>query len=100
MRRAEPESILVPGPEGVALQGVEHRHLRDFVAVADAGTFTRAAERMFIAQPTLSQQARRLEEMVGTPLLQRSREGVRLTAAGSACCWRSRGPCCPWSITE
>jgi DNA-binding transcriptional LysR family regulator len=64
-------------------QGVELRHLRYFVAVADAGTFTRAAERMFIAQPTLSQQVRRLEEMVGTPLLQRRPEGVRLTAAGS-----------------
>jgi DNA-binding transcriptional LysR family regulator len=35
------------------------------VAVADAGTFTQAAEQMFIAQPTLSRQIRRLEEMVG-----------------------------------
>jgi DNA-binding transcriptional LysR family regulator len=59
------------------------RHLRYFVAVADAGTFTHAAERMFIAQPTLSQQIRRLEQMVGTPLLQRRREGVRLTEAGA-----------------
>ena len=57
--------------------------MRYFVAVADAGTFTHAAERMFITQPTLSQQIRRLEEMVGTPLLQRGREGVRLTEAGS-----------------
>jgi len=40
-------------------------------------------ERMFIAQPTLSQQIRRLEQMVGTPLLQRRRDGVRLTAAGT-----------------
>src|SRR5262249_35183797 len=55
---------------------------RYLVAVADAGTFTRAAERMFIAQPTLSQQIRRLEELVGTPLLQRRRDGARLTAAG------------------
>jgi DNA-binding transcriptional LysR family regulator len=62
---------------------VELRHLRYFVAVADSGTFTHAAERMFIAQPTLSQQIRRLEEMIGTPLLQRKREGVRLTEAGS-----------------
>jgi DNA-binding transcriptional LysR family regulator len=66
----------------VARQGVELRHLRYFVAVADAGTFTHAAQRMYVAQPTLSQQIRRLEEMVGTPLLQRCREGVRLTAAG------------------
>ena len=54
-------------------QGVELRHLRYFVAVADAGTFTHAAERIYIAQPTLSQQIRRLEEIVGTPLLQRCR---------------------------
>ena len=73
-----------------APQGVELRHLRYFVAVADAGTFTHAAERMFIAQPTLSQQIRRLEEMVGTPLLQRRREGVRLTEAGSVLLEESR----------
>ena len=38
---------------------------------------------MFIAQPTLSQQIRRLEELIGAPLLQRRREGVRLTMAGT-----------------
>jgi hypothetical protein len=75
MRRAEPESIPLPGSAGVAPQGVELRHLRYFVGVTDAGTFTHAAERMFIAQPTLRQQIRRLEEMVGTPLLQCRREG-------------------------
>src|SRR6202007_662994 len=63
-------------------QSVELRHLRYFVALADAGSFTHAAERIFIAQPTLSQQIRRLEEIVGTPLLQRRREGLRLTPAG------------------
>jgi len=78
------------GSGGVAPQGVELRHLRYFVAVADAGTFTHAAERMFIAQPTLSQQIRRLEEMVGTPLLQRRREGVRLTDAGTVLLEESR----------
>jgi len=73
----------LPGSRRATPQGVELRHLRYFVAVADSGTFTHAAERMFIAQPTLSQQIRRLEEMIGTPLLQRKREGVRLTEAGS-----------------
>src|SRR6516164_11161900 len=63
--------------------GLELRHLRYFVAVADAGTFTHAAERMYVAQPTLSQQIRRLEEIVGASLLQRRREGVRLTQAGA-----------------
>jgi DNA-binding transcriptional LysR family regulator len=63
-------------------QALELRHLRYFVALADAGNFTRAAEKIFIAQPTLSQQVRRLEEIVGAPLLQRRREGLRLTPAG------------------
>src|SRR5258705_5598616 len=99
---AETEPILLPGSEGVAPQGLELRHLRYFVAVADAGTFTYAAEKMFIAQPTLSQQIPRPEEMVGTPLLQRRRERVRLTAAGAALLPESRtilallgpGGCC------
>ena len=72
-----------PPPAGAgAPQGLELRHLRYFVALADAGNFTHAAERMCIAQPTLSQQIRRLEEIIGTPLLQRRREGLRLTRAG------------------
>ena len=82
--------MVLSSPGGMTSQGVELRHLRYFVAVADAGTFTHAAERMFIAQPTLSQQIRRLEEMVGTPLLQRRREGVRLTEAGTVLLEESR----------
>jgi DNA-binding transcriptional LysR family regulator len=77
-----PEPVKLSGPVGAAL-AIELRHLRYFVALADAGSFTRAAERMFIAQPTLSQQIRRLEEIVGAPLLQRRRDGVRLTKAGA-----------------
>jgi DNA-binding transcriptional LysR family regulator len=83
MTQAEPGSALLTA-SGAAPEGVELRHLRYFVAVADAGTFTHAAERMYISQPTLSQQVRRLEEIIGTPLLQRGREGVRLTQAGAA----------------
>jgi DNA-binding transcriptional LysR family regulator len=62
--------------------GVELRHLRYFVAIAEAGSFTEAAERVFIAQPTLSQQLRRLEDIIGTRLVHRRRDGVRLTRAG------------------
>ncbi len=90
MDEARAGSAERPDSGGVTPQGVELRHLRYFVAVADAGTFTHAAEQMFIAQPTLSQQIRRLEEMVGTPLLQRRREGVRLTEAGSVLLEESR----------
>ena len=78
------------GSSDGANHSVELRHLRYLVAVADAGTFTHAAERMFIAQPTLSQQIRRLEEMVGTPLLDRRRDGVQLTDAGSVLLEESR----------
>src|ERR1700743_1588744 len=80
----------LPGGGVPAHAGLEFRHLRYLVAVADAGTFTHAAERMFIAQPTLSQQIRRLEEMVGTPLLHRRRAGVQLSAAGSVLLEESR----------
>jgi len=86
---------MAPSGSGATVpQGLELRHLRYFVAVADAGTFTHAAERMFIAQPTLSQQIRRLEELVGTPLLQRRREGVRLTEAGKVLLEESRTVLC------
>ena len=82
--QAQPVLRPAAAPEAVkeAPQALELRHLRYFVALADAGSFTRAAEKIFIAQPTLSQQIRRLEEIVGTPLLQRRREGLRLTQAG------------------
>jgi DNA-binding transcriptional LysR family regulator len=81
--QARADSVRLPPADAEMPQGLELRHLRYFAAVADAGTFTRAAEQMFIAQPTLSQQIRRLEQIVGTPLLQRLRDGVRLTAAGT-----------------
>jgi LysR family transcriptional regulator, benzoate and cis,cis-muconate-responsive activator of ben and cat genes len=80
----------LPGSGDRTHPGLELRHLRYLVAVADAGTFTHAAERMFIAQPTLSQQIRRLEEMVGTQLLHRRRDGVQLTEAGSVLLEESR----------
>jgi len=82
MKHTQPVPVrrLADGAE--APRGLELRHLRYFVAVADAGSFTHAAERIFIAQPTLSQQIRRLEQIVGTPLLHRRRDGLRLTTAG------------------
>jgi DNA-binding transcriptional LysR family regulator len=83
MKQSQAEPVRLPRANTQAPQGVELRHLRYFAAVADAGTFTRAAERLFIAQPTLSQQMQRLEQVVGTPLLRRGRGGVLLTVAGT-----------------
>jgi LysR family hca operon transcriptional activator len=64
---------------------MELRHLRYFVAVAEAGSLTVAAEKtLHTAQPSLSRQIRDLEYEVGVPLLNRSVHGVELTAAGRA----------------
>jgi DNA-binding transcriptional LysR family regulator len=60
------------------------RQLRQFVAVAEEGSFRRAAERLHVSQPPLSVAVQHLEASLGTALLQRSRQGVRLTAAGEA----------------
>lgn len=60
------------------------RQLRYFVAIVDAGSVSRAAQVLHIAQPALSQQLAQLEEATGTRLLQRSVRGVVPTQAGSA----------------
>ncbi|WTI42519.1 LysR family transcriptional regulator [Streptomyces sp. NBC_00589] len=60
------------------------RDLRYFVAVAEDLHFTRAAERLFVSQPALSKQIRMLERQLGAELFERDRQGVRLTAVGSA----------------
>jgi len=61
---------------------MELRHLRYFVAVAEALNFTRAAEKLHLAQPSLTRQIHNLEAEIGVQLLNRSRSRVALTAEG------------------
>lgn len=62
----------------------ELRQLGHFVAIAEAGSFRRAAEQAFIAQPALSVSIRKLEEALGVSLFHRTPRGVVLTNAGEA----------------
>jgi LysR family transcriptional regulator, nitrogen assimilation regulatory protein len=61
---------------------MQYRHLHYFVSVVEAGSFSRAASTIHVAQPALSQQIAQLEEQLGVSLLLRSARGVRPTAAG------------------
>jgi epsilon-lactone hydrolase len=79
---------LLPFPQ--APDGIELRHLRAFVAVAEELSFARAADRLYVSPPALSRQIRGLEQHLGTELLRRSTHRVELTLAGEALLDRAR----------
>ncbi|MBB3860374.1 DNA-binding transcriptional LysR family regulator [Novosphingobium hassiacum] len=62
---------------------MKRAHLRQFLALVETGNFTRAADRLGIAQPTLSAAIAELERLAGNQLFLRDRRQVRLTEAGS-----------------
>src|ERR1051326_6315931 len=69
---------------------IELRHLRFFLAVAETLHFSKAAERLGMAQPPLSHQIKRLEDLVGPRLFDRTTRGVKLTLAGQLLADRAR----------
>ena len=69
---------------------MELRHLNYFVAIAEEGSFSGAAERLWVAQPGLSTQIRRLEAELGIRLFERRPRGVELTEAGELFLERAR----------
>lgn len=67
------------------------RHLRYFIVIAEAGSFTAGATRLCVAQPSLTRQIRMLEEYVGSKLFKRGHAGVTLTDAGTVFLDEARG---------
>jgi len=66
------------------IMSLDLRHLRQFVAIAELGSYRRAADALHIAQPALTVSIQKLEHAVGVQLLERGSRGVTLTAAGLA----------------
>ncbi len=75
---------------------VHLRELRALVAVAEEQSITRAAQRLFLAQPALSRQLQALERQLGVPLLERLPRGVALTEAGRALLGPAREAVAAW----
>lgn len=75
---------------------MDTRLLRSFLAVAEDGTLTRAAERLFVSQPALTKQIKQLEGHLGVRLFTRSRAGMALTDAGRALADRAPGLLADW----
>lgn len=61
---------------------IEFRHFKYIIAVAEEENITKAADRLFVAQPSLSKQIKDLEDQIGFPIFIRNREGVGMTPAG------------------
>jgi len=65
------------------MRGFETDQLKTFVTVADSGSLSAAAPRLFLSQSSVSEQLRKLEERAGVPLLTRGKKGAAVTPAGA-----------------
>jgi DNA-binding transcriptional LysR family regulator len=79
--RCEPDQYRNMVEEG---WGMEIAWLEDFLAIIEHGNFSRAAEARHVTQPALSRRLRALEEWIGTPLIHRTTQSVRLTSSGES----------------
>ena len=70
--------------------GFELRQLYYFVGVAEELNLSRAARRLYVAQPAITRQIQKIEERIGTPLFERSQRGLKLTDAGEKFLLRAR----------
>src|SRR5918999_2200948 len=81
--RSAPDLAMLAAANEPGLEDVEPRHLRSFVAVGEELNISRAAERLHIAQPAVSEQIRKLERDLDVQLLDRTRRRIALTDAGA-----------------
>ena len=77
-------------PRAGPAKAVDFKQLQTFLAIAETGSATKAAQLLNIVQPAISRQMRLLEEDLGTPLFVRERSGMELTEAGRALLERAR----------
>jgi DNA-binding transcriptional LysR family regulator len=88
-RRSRPAKAAAGGPPREPAgryyyKGNRHKQLRAFVSTVKLGTLTRAAESLYVSQPTVSLLLQALERELGVPLLERRRRRINLTDAGEA----------------
>src|SRR3982074_1764810 len=69
---------------------VNSRRLTHLIALAEEGSFARAAQRVHLSQPALSRSIQTLEEEIGLRLFDRAARGVAITSAGKLILWRAR----------
>ena len=75
------EGTYLPGIWAETVRSAVH-YLRYFKRLAEVGNYTKASQDLFIAQPTLSLAIKRMEEQLGFPLFDRTKNGIRLTESG------------------